>query len=283
MFEKGLIFSQALEFEFVLESYGVRVKIQASSRELLQGAERTARDALLGRLKIIENIEAEHTFAVSAGPDGTVYLWLNGEQVTYDTSRPRLFKFFDSLLRITIAEHAIGKVFVHAGVVGWKDLGIVIPAKSFSGKTTLVNELIRNGADYYSDEYAILDEAGLVQTFPRDLSIRYIDGGTREKRINPELIGAKVGARPIRIGMVLLTEFVENAKWEPQRLTIGQGIMEMIPHTIPRRFNPEFSLKVLNTAVSDAIILKSARGDAAEFAVEVLAFFDKFINLAKIT
>lgn len=283
MFEESLIFSQAFEFESLLESYGVRVKIQASSRELLLDAEVAARSALLDNVEIIENSEAEHTFVFSSGSDGTLYLSLNGEKITHDTSRPRFFRFFDSLLRITVAEHAVGRVFVHAGVVGWKEKAIVIPASSFRGKTTLVHELVRRGATYYSDEYAVLDESGLVHPFARDLSVRYFDGEVREKRVDPGGIGGKIGMDPIPVGVVLLTEFAENAKWEPQRLTAGEGILEMIPHTIPRRFNTEFSLKVLNTAVSDAIILKSARGDAPEFAIELLSFFDKFIDLAKIT
>jgi hypothetical protein len=33
---------------------------------------------------------------------------------------------------------------------------------SYSGKTTLVSELIRAGATYYSDEYAVIDERGRV-------------------------------------------------------------------------------------------------------------------------
>jgi len=49
--------------------------------------------------------------------------------------------------------------------------------------------------------------------------------------------------------------------------------MEVIPHTIPRNFNTQFSLKVLNTAVSDAIILKSPRGEASAFAIKLLSFY----------
>ena len=283
MFEEKLIFSQAPEFEFVLESYGVRVKIQASSRDLLLETEQAARKALLDRIEIIENIETEHTFGVVAGTDDTLYLFLNGERITYDQSRLRFFRFFDSILRITVAEHAEDLVFIHAGVVGWKGKAIVIPANSFCGKTTLVAELVRNGAEYYSDEYAIFDAAGLVHSFPRDLAVRYFEGESREKQVPPAELGGKIGLEPIPVGMVLLTEFVENAVWDPQVLTTGQGILEVIPHTIPRLFRPEFSLKVLNTTVSDAIIVKSSRGEATDLAPELLSFFDKFFNLAKIT
>lgn len=281
MFEETGIVNQV--FEFVLESYGVRVKIRASNPELLRDAETTARSALLGRLEIIECAEPEHTFVISDKPDGNLLMSLNGEEITGGTLRPRFFRFFDSLLRLTVAEHAVGRVFIHSGVVGWKGRAIVIPANSFKGKTSLVEELVKSGATYYSDEYAILDDKGLVHSFPRDLSVRYFDGELQEKRVRPATIGGEIGFDPIPVGMVLLTEYSEGATWQPQQLTAGQGIVEMIPHTIPRRFNPEFSLKVLNAAVSDAIILKGVRGNAAEFAIEILSFFDKLINLAKIT
>ena len=283
MFEKEPISNKTCDFELVLESYGVRVKIKASDRWLLADAEKTAREALLGRIEILEDIDAEHVFGISKGVDDVLYLSLNGEQVSNDTSRPRFFRFFDSLLRITVAEHAVDRVFIHAGVVGWKGKAIVIPANSFRGKTTLVAELVKNGAQYYSDEYAILDATGMVHAFPRDLAVRYVDGEVRERQITAEELGGSIGSAPIPVGLVLVTEYVENASWLPQRLTVGQGIMEVIPHAIPRIFNPEFTLQVLNAAVSDAIILKSSRGEAADFAVDVLSFFDNFINLARIT
>ena len=51
----------------------------------------------------------------------------------------------ESDLHLRIAERARGRVFVHAGVVGWRDRAIVIPGRTFSGKTTLVAALVRAG------------------------------------------------------------------------------------------------------------------------------------------
>jgi len=284
MSERELICPDAFDSEFVFESYGVRVKVQASDPELFELAEKTARRALLNRVKVIDGSDPEHTFSIASDQDGKLFLFLNGSQLSYDTLRPRFFKFFDSMLRITIAEHAIGWVFVHAGAVGWKGKAIVLPANSFRGKTTLVAELVKNGAEYYSDEYAVIGGDGLVYPFPRDLSVRYMEqDSVREKNVPIESLGGRSGLKPIPIGLVLITEYDDNAVWDPKVLTPGQGIMEVIPHTIPRNFNTEFSLKVLNTAVSDAIILKSPRGDAATFALKLLSFFDNFSNLAKIT
>jgi hypothetical protein len=261
----------AFDCDIVFESYGVRVKIEATGADLLKDAEQTARKALIGRLRILENTSAEHSFGFTSNKNGTLFMFQNGKQLTYGKSKTLFLKFFNSMLRIVVAEHAQSSVFVHAGVVSWEGKAIVIPANSFQGKTTLVAELVKAGAEYYSDEYAVLDEHGLVHPFPRDLSIR--DKRFVENDVPVESLGGKIGSVPIPVGAVLLTEYREKAEWNPQRLTRGQGIMEVLPHTIPRNINTKFSLKVLNAALSDAIILKGPRGDAAELATKLLSLF----------
>jgi hypothetical protein len=281
MAEKKLKYAHSFDHRLLFESYGVTVAIEATDGDLLKEAESTAHKALVNRLTIIENGSPDHIFSIGRDPDGTFRLLKNGEELSYDTSLSRFFKFFNSMLRIAVAEHAEERVFVHAGVVGWKGRAIIIPAYSFRGKTTLVAELVKNGAQYYSDEYAVLDVDGRVHPFERSLSVR--DENYAHTDVPIEGLGGDVGSEPIPVGLVVITEFEAGATWNPEKLTLGRGIMEVIPHTISRNFNTVLSLKVLNTALSDAIILKSSRGDALGFAPELLAFFDKYINLDKMT
>ncbi len=70
------------------------------------------------------------------------------------------------------AEATPNMTFLHAGVVGWQGRAIVLPGRSFTGKTTLVREMLRLGATYYSDEFAVVDNSGLVHPFARPLGIR---------------------------------------------------------------------------------------------------------------
>ena len=204
------------------------------------------------------------------------------------SSEAEFYGFVESELRLTIAEFAVSKVFLHAGVVAWKGKAIIIPGSSFSGKTTLVAALIKKGALYYSDEYAVLDENGNVHPFPKMLSLRGILDDFTQVDYTAESLGGEVGLEPIPVGMILLTEYdaafkgTQNdlAKFEPELLSEGQAILEIIAQTIPIRNNPAFVLQVLYKSVNHAIIAKSKRGEAEKFSDLVLDFVEKkFIEL----
>jgi len=66
-----------------------------------------------------------------------------------------------------VALHAPSKLFVHAAAVAWQGSVIVVPGRTCTGKSTLAAALVRAGAAYYSDEFAVIDEAGLVHPFAR--------------------------------------------------------------------------------------------------------------------
>ncbi len=172
-------------------------------------------------------------------------------------------------ISLFVAERAPRRIFVHAGVVGWRGRAILIPGKSHAGKTTLVAELVRAGAEYYSDEYAVLDARGWVHPFPRPLSIRQgLD--ERPRRTPPEALGGVSGSRPLRIGLVVSTEYREGAAWNPEALSSGQAVLALLAHTVPARRRPTTSLRFLRQAIAGAVSLRGFRGEAADFAAELL-------------
>jgi hypothetical protein len=79
---------------------------------------------------------------------------------------------YESVLNAIVAS-VRSHFLIHAGVVSWNDRGIILPADSTHGKTTLVLELVRRGFKFLSDEMAALGRAdGRVHPFPRSLRIR---------------------------------------------------------------------------------------------------------------
>jgi hypothetical protein len=175
---------------------------------------------------------------------------------------------FESDLRLYVAERARRRVFVHAGVVAWRGKAIVIPGRSFSGKSSLVAALVRAGATYYSDEFAVFDARGRVHPFPAPLSLRGVDG-EGPTRHPAESLGAGPGTRPLPVGLVAVSAYRHGARWRPRRLTPGQGVLALLANTVPARERPAEALAALQRAVANARVLKSLRGEASSVA-EVL-------------
>jgi len=172
-------------------------------------------------------------------------------------------------LQLYVAEWAHRRVFVHAGVVGWRGRAIVIPGRTMSGKTTLVKALVEAGATYYSDEYAVLDERGRVHPYPKPLSIRE-NGRGRPKEVLPETLGGTTGVKPLSVGLVVATSYREAARWRPRQLLPGRAVMALLAHTVSVRRQPERAMTVLREVVADAVVLKGVRGEAAETAEDIL-------------
>ncbi|MEJ7846697.1 MAG: hypothetical protein WKF92_01255 [Pyrinomonadaceae bacterium] len=269
--------------EFVFRCYGVAVAVQCIDQELLLEAEQRLRAALMNRIEIIDNsfdISAKHCFKIGLYK-GSYYYSGNGSERSWSSSKTVVLNFLESMVRLTVAEHAIDRVFIHSGVVARNGKAILIPGNSYSGKSTLIAELVKNGAVYYSDEYAILDENGLVHSFPRPLAMRGIEAEHSQTDVTVESLGGIAGYEPLPVGMVLITEFKEDAVWEPVTLEPGKGVLEIIPHTISIRFNTEFALGVLNKVVASASVIKSQRHDAKQFAKILSNLFDNSSNYVK--
>ncbi len=257
-----------------IESYGVKICITSNTPEAIKAVKIKLKDCLPDCFREIINEEAAHNFLLVSNISGKDSVYKNGESVITRIKREDALESLGSAIRLTVAEFAVGRVFLHAGVVSWKNKAIVIPGKSFSGKTSLTAALVKRGAIYYSDEYAVLDEQGFVHPFPKTLSIRGVIDDYRQVEYPVEELGGIVGAEKTRIGMVLITRYKPFAKWNPKILTPAKGTMEIVKDTIPIRYNPEFTLKVLNQVANRAVIVKSTRGDVSKSADSILNFFE---------
>jgi hypothetical protein len=179
-----------------------------------------------------------------------------------------LFERFESDLQLAVAEAARGRVFVHAGVVGWRGRAVLVPGRSYTGKTTLTAELLRAGATFYSDEFAVLDAEGRVHPYPKPLAVR--GEGGRQRKVRPEEFGGRGATVPLPVGLVVVSEFREGARFRPRSLTPGQGSLALLANAIPTRRRPAEVLDTLERAVRGATVLRGARGEAAEAAQRIL-------------
>ncbi len=259
--------------KIIVESYGVKIKIETDLNLDYEDIKIRLAKNLPNQCKLLIKEDFEHHFFITK-KKATFELYKE-EKVSESETLEVLLEQLVSHVRITVAEFAVGKVFLHAGVVAIGGKAIVLPGQSFQGKTTLVAELVKSGAVYYSDEYAVLDEKGYVHPFPKMLSMRGIIDDYTQLDIPVEEFGGVAGTKPVPVALVLITEYKRNAKWKPQELSSGQGIMEILPHTLPIRNKPEFTLNVLNNVAERAIITKTKRAEADKTARLLMSLFEE--------
>ncbi|MFW2441018.1 MAG: hypothetical protein ACN4GR_16800 [Arenicellales bacterium] len=139
-----------------------------------------------------------------------------------------------------LADKCSSGLLFHAACLSWKGKGIIMPAQSGHGKTTLSAWLLSNGFDYLTDELVYLPlESRQTMCFGRPLNVKY---GARE--IIDELLGdnkedKSIVAGPIAMLVPPRLVRADNKTVEPE--------VDMV--FFPRyRADTEFSLEKLSAA-----------------------------------
>jgi hypothetical protein len=257
-------------------SYGVRVGIRTNDAGLLDGLiERLPPEWRESRSTVVDRLYSVFISGQAERTKVRRYNLLYGdlERLVRSLDAEHVYDALESDLQLYVAERAPRRSFIHAGVVGWQGKAVIIPGRSFSGKSTLTRELIKRGATFYSDEYAVLDRHGRVHPFPRALQLRE-NGSGKQTKHTIESLGGRSGVKPLPVGLVLLSEYRSGTRFNPRRLTAGQGMLAVMQHAVSARLRPETVLETLQQVVTRAPVLKGKRGEASEIADTVLRILD---------
>lgn len=252
-------------------AYGVRVGVRtntAGSMKLIQ------KHLPLG-WKASTAAVVERLYSVVMSANGTRgagrfhRLYEDDVEIARSKDAAILFERLESSLRLYVAEMTRRRVFVHAGVVGWGNQAILIPARSMGGKSTLTAEFVRAGAVYYSDEYAVLDPQGRVHPYAKPISIRNSEDYSQTDH-PVSAFGGVAGTRPLHVGLVILTHYKKGARWRPKPLSPGKGVLALLDNTVSARRHPDKAFETLRAVAAHARMLKSLRGEAHDVVRAVL-------------
>jgi hypothetical protein len=259
-----------------VESFGVRIGIRVNESRILERLAPHLPPAWKpSRSAVVDRLFSLWVDPRARGPRRPARLYAGRSRLARTTDLGEALAILESEIRQAVAAESRRRVFVHAGVVGWRGRAIVIPGRSRSGKTTLVAEHVKAGADYYSDEFAVLDARGRVFPFPKPLSIRGPGGcDLHARRRTAEDLGGVSGRRPLKVGLVVLAHHRPGSTWRPSRLSAGRAVLELLAHTVPARLRPEASLEALEHVVESALVLRGKRGEAEETAGQLLDWLD---------
>jgi hypothetical protein len=248
--------------EIAFEAYGVCLAVGASTPEILE----RIRPLLPPGWRPCPRSAVERRFSIVRNDRGSYALTRNdkdlasGDGLELDLA----LELLDSQLRIHLGRTAPDTIFIHAGVVAHNGRMIVMPARSFGGKTTLVAALVRAGAIYYSDEFAVIGRDGLVHPYAKPISMR--NGGLEQTHHEVESLGWVAGNEPLPLGMIVVTTYKPGAEWNPRRLSPGAGAMALLSNAVPAKERPEEVMHAVSRAAQGAVVIESDRDEADDVA-----------------
>ncbi len=257
-------------YRAIVCGYGACLDLEASDRRLLsQVMEALPR----GWSASPDTGRGEWCFAVRREPDGYTTTDGAGTERTW----PDVGGVQSALreeLRRWVGFHTPDLFFVHAGTVAYRGAVIVLPGRSFAGKSTLVRALVDAGAEFYSDEYAVIDRAGRVIQYREPMILRGPEG-----RQETELV-AEGPDNPLPVRLVAVTAYRQGARWAPRQASLADGIVAMIEHVSRPRARPAETIATLRLALENATVVVGERGDADETAVALLETADSLFRTA---
>lgn len=248
-----------------LTAYGVKLDVEVTDDALLPKVEQILPP---GWEPSSEFPEDGH-FTLRGGTNGTYDVVIDGAPIATESPADVALHVLDSQLRTRIALLAQERIFIHAGVVSVGQRALLLPGRSFSGKTTLVAALVAEGATYYSDEFAVLDADGLVHPYPRRLSLR--TNGTFREYADVSALGGHTAETAARPALIAITRWVPEGRWNPQVRPSGIGGLALVTNAVPARQRTEATVEAVSRAAAEATVLEGDRGEASDAAKQLLA------------
>jgi len=173
-------------------------------------------------------------------------------------------------LELWVAEHARRRIFVHAGCVAVGSYALVLPGSTHAGKSTLTAALVRAGATYYSDEFAVLAPDGRVHPYPRPLTMRMAPG-SRGTRMPITDIGGHAGTKPAAVALVAQLVHDATAGWQVRERSAGAAMLALITNAVAAKSRPRAVMSAIARATTGCVALTGTRGDAEDAAEILLA------------
>lgn len=276
MGETGVAAGETAEINFT--SFGVRMRLVVPAALDERARTILPPDAVVTVPDAAPPASSADPFAADTGPatvmlaehDGRLEVSGQGLPVGATEDEDLAFGMVDAQVRATVALLAPDHIFVHAGVVAVDDRAVVLPGRTHTGKTTLVSALVRAGATYYSDEFAVVGGDGRVLPYAKPLSIRRADRPDRAAETPAAALGGRTGTAPVPITMILLTAYRPGGALAVEPLSGGEALLGLLSNAIPARTRPEQTMATLGAAVRPARGWRGDRGDADAAALRIL-------------
>jgi len=199
----------------------------------------------------------------------TYELRIDGVTAAPDLSRAVASNLLLEKLDYYLGEFSKKFAFIHAGVVRWQGEAILLPGRSHAGKTTLTAALVQAGADYISDDLAVIGPGASVQLLSQPIRLRAdVAGGfdLSTTRHRPDLL--ETDQAPIA-GIVFL-QYCADRNLRLQTLSKGETTQHLLANSMNARHQPQLVMQYCAAAAQRAWCVQGVRRDAAQAADYIL-------------
>jgi len=211
--------------------------------------------------------------AATSGEEAAFHLFVDGQEAASAPQPIGLVPHIVHAIDEAVVRQLAGLRAVHAGAVLLNGRALLLPGTTHSGKSAMVAELLRRGATYFSDEYALIDREGLVHPYPRPLLLR--DGGADQVPVLAGELNAPVGDTPAPLGWIVILDYKAGESWAVLPMAQSLAVLALLrntPHTLAD--SPQM-VEQFERAVSGAKCYTGRRGDAAEAAADLLRLIEQ--------
>jgi hypothetical protein len=195
-------------------------------------------------------------------------LWADGGMVASASRAISLVPDLVKVLDDAIVRRLTTLRAVHAGAVLLGERALLLPGITHAGKSSLVAELLRRGATYFSDEYALIDSEGRVHPYPRPLLLR--NGSPEQYPVLPAECNARIGDTAVPVGWILSLEYLPEGTWSVESVSQSEALLILLrntPHVLSE--SPDM-VAVFQRAVSAAKCYAGCRPNANEAVSQIL-------------
>ena len=250
---------------FGVRAYGCNIRVQTECHEARSVLERYILPTL-PRMECAE--ERSDVFVRVAQVADQLVLTVDDQEVA---AADRALALVLPLIRVlddAVIQHLTSVRAVHAGTVLLAGRALLLPGSTHAGKSSLVAELLRRGATYFSDEYALIDSEGRVHPYPRPLLLR--NGSPEQFPVLPGEFNAPVGRAAAPVGWIMSLRYEPECSWAVESIPQGEAVLTLLrntPHVLAEA--PDL-IGLFQRAVECAICYTGRRAEAVQAADEIL-------------
>lgn len=199
----------------------------------------------------------------------TYELRINGETVAPDLSRAAASNLLHEKLDYHLGEFSDRFAFIHAGVVRWQDEVILLPGRSHAGKTTLTAALVQAGAEYVSDDLAVIGPGAMVQLLSQPIRLRSDVAGDFDLSALCRQTNLLATDHAPIAGIVFL-QYCAGQNLRLQALSKGETTQNLMANSMNARHQPQLVMQYCAAAAQRAWCAQGIRGDADHAADYIL-------------